>query len=106
MRIGTNVVGVLNVESEDLDAFTAADEQLLSTVVDIVGNAVERLRAQDKIRENQQFLSSVSQAFPNWIYIFDFDAMGIAYSNRSILEKWSRRLRLRLCRRSKAESQV
>jgi two-component system cell cycle sensor histidine kinase/response regulator CckA len=85
MRIGTNVVGVLNVESEDLDAFTAADEQLLSTVVDIVGNAVERLRAQEKIRENQQFLSTVSQAFPNWIYIFDFDATGIVYSNRSIL---------------------
>lgn len=85
MRIGTNVVGVLNVESEDLDAFTAADEQLLSTVVDIVGNAVERLRAQEKIRENQQFLSSVSQAFPNWIYIFDFDETAIVYSNRSIL---------------------
>ncbi|HEY4262120.1 MAG TPA: PAS domain-containing protein, partial [Schlesneria sp.] len=85
MRIESNVVGVLNVESEDLDAFTAADEQLLSTVVDIVGNAVERLRAQEKIRENQQFLSSISQAFPNWIYIFDFDATGIVYSNRSIL---------------------
>ncbi len=84
MRIGSNVVGVLNVESEDLDAFTAADEQLLSTVVDIVGNAVERLRAQDKITENQQFLSSISQAVPNWIYIFDFDAMSVLYSNRSI----------------------
>lgn len=85
MRIGSNVVGVLNVESEELDAFTAADEQLLNTVVDIVGNAVERLRAQEKIRENQQFLSSVSQAFPNWIYIFDFDEQSIVYSNRSIL---------------------
>lgn len=85
MRIGSNVVGMLHVENEERDAFTAADEQLLNTVVDIVGNAVERLRAQEKIRENQQFLSSVSQAFPNWIYIFDFDEQRIVYSNRSIL---------------------
>lgn len=85
MRIGSKVVGVLNVESRKLNAFSAVDEQLASTVVDLVGNALERLRAEEKAHESQQFLRSVAQAFPNWIYIFDFDVMGITYTNHSIL---------------------
>lgn len=62
IKIARKVVGVLNVESDKLDAFSPLDEQLLQTVVDFVGNTLERLRGAESLLEahryNQQIVSS------------------------------------------------
>ncbi|MCI0682040.1 MAG: PAS domain S-box protein [Gemmataceae bacterium] len=61
MKIGPKVVGVLNVESHAPDAFTPADEQLLGTVVDMVGNALERLRAEEAIRHSEERFRALAE---------------------------------------------
>ncbi len=45
----------------------------------------ERPASKNGVDESQPVLHSISEALPCWVYIFDLDAMGIAYSNRSIL---------------------
>ena len=56
MKIGTTVVGVLNIESDKPNAFTEADEQLMNTAVGLVANALKRLRAEKALRESEAFL--------------------------------------------------
>jgi PAS domain S-box-containing protein len=49
MKIGDRIIGVIDVESNRLQAFSTADEQLLGTVAGQLATAIERLRtAQDR----------------------------------------------------------
>jgi PAS domain S-box-containing protein len=45
LKSGERVIGVLNVESESLDAFDAADQQLLTTLADVTALALENVRS-------------------------------------------------------------
>ncbi|MCP4535403.1 MAG: GAF domain-containing protein, partial [Delftia sp.] len=45
LKAGERVIGVLNVESDRLDAFDAADQQQLSTLADVAAVALESARA-------------------------------------------------------------
>lgn len=56
IKIADRVVGVVNVESQLPDAFSATDEQLMTALVDIVGNALERLRSEQQLRRRERDL--------------------------------------------------
>jgi signal transduction histidine kinase len=45
LKVGEHIIGVINVESQRLDAFSEADEQLLGTIAGQLASAIERLRA-------------------------------------------------------------
>ncbi|MDI6770195.1 MAG: GAF domain-containing protein [Anaerolineales bacterium] len=49
LKIGGQVIGVINAESVKLNAFTLADERLLTTLASQLAIGIERLRAVDKI---------------------------------------------------------
>jgi GAF domain-containing protein len=53
MKVGERVIGVLNVESPRLNAFTAADERLLTTVAAQLATAVEKQHALETEREQR-----------------------------------------------------
>ena len=57
MKVGNRIIGAINVENRQVGAFTAADEQLLSTVAGQLGTAIERLRAEAARRENEEALA-------------------------------------------------
>jgi PAS domain S-box-containing protein len=57
LKIGDRVVGVLNVESDRLAAFSNTDEQLLMTVGGHLATAIERLRAEAARRQNEEELA-------------------------------------------------
>ncbi len=57
MKVGDRIIGAINVESRHAAAFTAADEQLLSTLAGQLGTAIERLRAEAARRENEEALA-------------------------------------------------
>lgn len=64
LNIAHRVIGVINVESRRLDAFSPTDEHILETVAGQLVTAIERLRAEETIhrRANQlAVLSKVSQ---------------------------------------------
>ncbi|RCK73269.1 MAG: PAS sensor protein [Anaerolineae bacterium] len=48
IQIGTEMFGVVNIESRRTHAFTEADQQLLSTIADQLAGAIERLHAQQR----------------------------------------------------------
>ncbi len=50
LKVGGRVIGVLNVESEEFDAFTEADQRLLSTLADQAALAIENARLYDETR--------------------------------------------------------
>jgi GAF domain-containing protein/CheY-like chemotaxis protein len=64
LKAGDHVIGVINAESTEMDAFTDSDEQLLSTVAGQLATAIDRLRAESAVnrRANQlAILSRISQ---------------------------------------------
>jgi PAS domain S-box-containing protein len=57
MRVGDRIIGAINIESRRVNAFTTADEQLLSTIAGQLSSAIERLRAEAARRENEEALA-------------------------------------------------
>jgi len=57
LKVGDHVIGVLNVESDRLDAFDAIDQQLLATLADVAAVALESARA---YRAEQQRASELA----------------------------------------------
>jgi signal transduction histidine kinase len=51
LKVAERLIGVLNLESERLEAFGEADERLLLTIAGQFATAIERLRAQAEIRQ-------------------------------------------------------
>jgi PAS domain S-box-containing protein len=51
LKVAERVIGVLNLESVRLNAFSEADERLLLTIAGQFATAIERLRAQAEIRQ-------------------------------------------------------
>ena len=71
MKINSIVVGVLNVESDQQNAFSDNDERLAGTVVDLVCNALERLRLEQAARQSEQHFALFMQHLPGLAWIKD-----------------------------------
>jgi len=50
LKIGERVIGVINLESDRLNGFSEADEQLLMTIAGQLATAIERLRVEAQLR--------------------------------------------------------
>ncbi len=50
LKVGEHILGVINAESPRLNAFSEADERLLTTLAGQVATALERLRAETALR--------------------------------------------------------
>jgi GAF domain-containing protein/ActR/RegA family two-component response regulator len=61
LKVGARVIGVINAESVELNSFTQADEQLLSTVAGQLATAIDRLRAEATVRRRVNQLAILSR---------------------------------------------
>lgn len=61
LKIGERVIGVINAERVEVDAFTEADERLLSTLAGQLATAIDRLRADAAMRQRAEQLSILSR---------------------------------------------
>jgi signal transduction histidine kinase/putative methionine-R-sulfoxide reductase with GAF domain/ActR/RegA family two-component response regulator len=61
LNIAHRVIGVINVESRRLDAFSPTDEHILETVAGQLVTAIERLRAEETIHRRANQLAVLSQ---------------------------------------------
>lgn len=51
IKIGERVIGVINAESRHLDAFSAADERLMTTFAGQLATAIEKIRLFDQVQQ-------------------------------------------------------
>jgi len=51
LRVGERIIGVINVESQQPDAFSAADERLLATVAGQLATAIEKVRLYEEAQQ-------------------------------------------------------
>jgi PAS domain S-box-containing protein len=99
LKVGDQIIGVLNVESDRLDAFDAIDQQLLATLADVAAVALESARA---YRAEQQRASELAAlhvlglalvtehdpaAIANRIFVELGDLLGIETAVVSILNQ-------------------
>jgi len=62
IRVHERIIGVINVESKQFDAYTAHDENFLLTVSNGLGNALERIRLYDAEQQRSRELGILYQA--------------------------------------------
>ncbi len=68
-------VGVLNVESARLDAFTNEDQQLLETLASHVSSCLSRLRGEQSLRRSESKMRGILDALPG--LVFELDSHGV-----------------------------
>ncbi len=59
LKSGEKILGVLDVESQDVDAFSEADEQLLTTLAGQLAAAIDRLREVQIAKQHAQKISAI-----------------------------------------------
>jgi PAS domain S-box-containing protein len=60
VRFGTQIIGMLNVESFEPNSFTPNDHRLVRTLADQAGAAIENARLYDEIRQRVEELTALS----------------------------------------------
>lgn len=93
IKVGARVVGVLNIEKTRPDGFTQTDEQLMNTIVDLVGNALERLRAENQLKRRERELAD----------FIEYAAVGMCWVQEDGVIQWANRAELELLGYSREE---
>ncbi len=75
LKVGQQVLGVLNVESEKPHAFTAADEQLLQTLSDQAAVALANADLYTRLQYNARELAALNNAIPALAANLDLEAV-------------------------------
>ncbi len=83
IRNGTQIIGVLSIQSYAPDAYTTEDLATLQSLTDQCGGAMERLRAAEALRESEDKWRSLVQNAPEIIFTLDREAR-ITFINRTV----------------------
>jgi len=75
LKVGDQVLGVINTESTQLDAYTEDDERLLTTVAGQLATAIEKVRLFEETRRLQKFNQSIVQNMSEGIAIEGADGI-------------------------------
>ena len=79
------VIGVLDVQSREPDAFDDADAVALRALAAAVGVAIENARLFRRIQADEQRLRTIMEAVPSPLGVFDAGG-DLAFANRALLE--------------------
>ena len=71
---GTNVIGVLLIQNPSLGAFTKRDLEMLQTLAGQSGGALERVRAEEELRQTQERFHDLFDNSPDAIFVLDLQA--------------------------------
>ena len=79
------VIGVVDVQSREPDAFDDADAVALRALAAAVGVAIENARLFQRTREGEQRLRAIMEAVPSPLGVYDV-AGRLAFANRALLD--------------------
>ena len=72
LRTSTDIIGVLVVQHyEDKDAYSQQDLELLASVADQLGLAIERKQLENTLRKERAFLRTLIDHLPDSVYVKD-----------------------------------
>jgi PAS domain S-box-containing protein len=69
--VGDQLLGVLDVQSEQVEYFTPADVSIQLTLASQIAVALQNARRYSQIRESEQLVRTIIDATPDWIFIKD-----------------------------------
>ncbi len=72
LKVGDRVLGVINLESDQLNSFSEDDERVLSTLAGQLATALERLRAEQAVRDSEALYRRAIAAAGAVPYYFDY----------------------------------
>ncbi|MBI3244295.1 MAG: PAS domain S-box protein [Chloroflexi bacterium] len=61
LRVSNKVIGVINIETARLNAYTSADQNVLETVATQIATAIQNVRLFDELRESRERLQALSK---------------------------------------------
>jgi GAF domain-containing protein len=75
LRVGEQLIGVINAESARLDAFSPQDERLLTTVAGQLATAIERVRLFEAERDQRELAEALCDVGATLGATLDFDGL-------------------------------
>jgi len=75
IRNRTKVIGILSIHSYTLKAYNQSDLNTLQTLADHCGGALERIRAEQALRESEQRFRDLFECSPDAIFVEDFNGI-------------------------------
>ena len=69
----TKVIGILSIQSYRLRAYDQADLNTLQTLADHCGGALERIRAEQALRESEQRFRELFESSPDAVFVEDLN---------------------------------
>jgi len=73
IRNRTKVIGILSIQSYTPKAYEQADLSTLQTLADHCGGALERIRAEQALRDSEQRFRELFEGSPDAVFVEDFD---------------------------------
>lgn len=71
LLVGDELLGVLDVESDQVDYFTASDISIQTTLAAQIAVALQNARRYQQTRQSEQLVRTIIDATPDWIFIKD-----------------------------------
>jgi two-component system cell cycle sensor histidine kinase/response regulator CckA len=75
VRNRTRVIGILSIQSYQLNAYTEQDLGTLQTLADYCGGALERIRVERALRESERRVRHLFAGSPDAIFVEDADGL-------------------------------
>ncbi|MDB6111825.1 MAG: hypothetical protein JWR69_3575, partial [Pedosphaera sp.] len=75
VRSRTSVIGILSLQSYQLNAYTRTDLDTLQTLADYCGGALERIRVERALRESERRFRHLFEGSPDAIFVEDADGL-------------------------------
>jgi PAS domain S-box-containing protein len=75
IRKGERVIGVLFIQSRRAQSYAEGDAATLQTLADQCGGALQRVRAEDDLRQSRQRFHELFENSPDAIFVEDFDGV-------------------------------
>ena len=88
VRKGNRVIGVLFVQSHLAGAYTEQDLETLQTLADQCGGALERVHAEEALRESQQRFRDLFENSPDAIFVVDLNGRVLDVNLASLSAAW------------------
>jgi PAS domain S-box-containing protein len=90
IRYGTNVLGVLSIQSYECVAYDQTSLKDLASLADLCGEALNRIRAEQSLYESEERFRQIAENIEDVIWVMDTKQQKLLYVSPSYENIWAR----------------